>query len=506
LPAPASANALALLRFPDRRTAWVVVVAATLAAPADRLEERLAGLHRAVPMIGARLHGETWYPGPPPEPVIVDGDPLAAPELVARFDLAAQPPLRVVAGSGGTRLAVACHHAAFDGPSLVALLATLVRPQSHPDDLGQLGPPQPPTEAAAAVEGVEAAKGVEDVEGVDNREHPSSRSATLPLRGPEPRGPGLEPARDLGGSGLDREPGPGPEGRGLDRQPGPEGRGFDRGFGPWGAGPDPATAGGTSHGGRRSPELRGLVGRLIRPADRVAPSLARPGREALAVAEVDLAGPGVTSRLVSAAVAAAGAHNARLGRPWRRVGINIGLAAAAEAAEGRASIGTSGGERPGGNRTSGGGVAADRAAGAPSAANRTHQTEVSGNRLPGNFSRYRRIDLGPAEAVAPALEAALASSREPLDQVWSPRWGWVLEPVVGRFSDSLLVSNLGRREVPGVTRLEFFPVARGRSAVAVGAVGLAGGPATVSVRARDLSSEDAEVLLADLVACLEAGA
>jgi hypothetical protein len=222
--------------------------------------------------------------------------------------------------------------------------------------------------------------------------------------------------------------------------------------------------------------LRGLVGRLIRPVDRVALSPARPGREALAVAEADLAGPGITARLVSAAVAAAGAHNARLGRPWRRVGINIGLAGAAEAA------------------------------GSPSAANRTHQTEVPGDELPGNFSRYRRIDLGPGEAVAPALEAAVASAREPLDQVWSPRWGWMLEPVVGRFSDSLLVSNLGRREVPGVTRLEFFPVARGRSAVAVGAVGLAGGPATVSVRARDLSSEDAEALLADLVARLEAGA
>jgi hypothetical protein len=218
------------------------------------------------------------------------------------------------------------------------------------------------------------------------------------------------------------------------------------------------------------------VGRLIRPADRVAPSLARRGWEALAVAEVDLAGPGVTARLVSAAVAAAGAHNARLGRPWRRVGINIGLAGAAEAAGGLSAV------------------------------NRTREIEVPGNQLPGNFSRYRRLDLGPGEAVAPALEAALASPREPLDQVWSPRWGWVLEPVVGRFSDSLLVSNLGRWEVPGVTRLEFFPVARGRSAVAVGAVGLADGPATVSVRARDLSSEDAEMLLADLVARVGAGA
>ena len=405
MPAPASANALALLRFPDRRTAWVVVVAATLTAPADRLGERLAGLHRVVPMIGARLHGQTWHPGSPPEPVIVDGDPLAAPELVARFDLATQPPLRVVTGSGGTRLAVACHHAAFDGRSLVALLAALVR-----------------------------------VEGVDNREHPSSR------------------------------------------------------------------AGEASQGGRRSPELRGLVGRLIRPADRVAPSLARPGREALAVAEVDLAGPGVTAQLVSAAVAAAGAHNARLGRPWRRVGINLGLAGAGGPAGDRAArsgIAADGaaGSGVGGTRTPG-----NRAAGSPSASNRTHQTEVAGDQLPGNFSRYRRLDLEPGEAVTPALEAALASSREPLDQVWSPRWGWVLEPVVGRFSDSLLVSNLGRREVPGATRLEFFPVARGRSAVAVGAVGLAGGPATVSVRARDLSSEDAEALLADLVARLEAGA
>ena len=367
LPAPASANALALLRFPDRRTAWAVVAAATLAAPVDRLQERLAAVHRAVPMTGARLRGETWHPGPPPEPLIVDDDPLAAPDLVARFDLATQPPLRVVAGSRGTRLAVACHHAAFDGLSLVALLAALVRPKDHPNDPGHVEAPQPGTGA------------------VDDQEHA------------------------------------------------------------WGA---PR---------RRAPELRGLVGRVVRPADRVAASLARPVREALAVAEVDLAGPGVTARVASAAVAAAGAHNARLGRPWRRVGINVGLAG-----------GTQGG-------------------------------------VPGNSSRYRRVDLRAGEAVGVALDAALARNREPLDQVWSPRFGWVLEPVVGRFSDSLLVSNLGRREVPGATRLEFFPVARGRSAVAVGAAGLPGGTSTVSVRARDLSSEDAGALLADLVARLEAG-
>ena len=153
LPAPASANELALLRFPDRRTAWVVVAAATLAQPAARLEERLAALHRAVPMTGARLRGEVWHPGSPPDLLIADGDPRHAPALFDRFDLATQPPFRVVAGSEGHRLAVACHHAAFDGRSLVALLAALAG-----DADGSPG-------------------------GVDNLEHPNSGSATLPLRG-----------------------------------------------------------------------------------------------------------------------------------------------------------------------------------------------------------------------------------------------------------------------------------------------------------------------------------
>jgi hypothetical protein len=398
LPAPASANALALLRFPDRRTTWAVVAAATLTAPVDRLQDRLEALHRAVPMTGARLGRETWYPGSPPDPLIADGDPLDAPALVDRFDLGTQPPLRVVAGSGGRRLAVACHHAAFDGLSLLALLAALV---GGADSRGA------------------GERGGRVVGGVDSRGNQGSGSATLPLRGAEPRGAGFEAA--------------------------PGQAGFE------GA---PARSGPA----RARPEVRGLVGRAVRPADRVAASLARPGREALVAREVELAGAGVTARVADAAVAAAGARNSRLGRRWRRVGLNVGLAGLPGEAQGV-----------------------------------------------GNHSRYRRVDLRPGEPVGPALAAALASSREPLDQVWSPRWGWLLEPVAGRFSDSLLVSNLGRREVPGATRLEFFPVARGRSAVAVGAVGLSDGPSTVSVRARDLTSEDAEALLDDLVARLVAG-
>ena len=123
--------------------------------------------------------------------------------------------------------------------------------------------------------------------------------------------------------------------------------------------------------------------------------------------------------------------------------------------------------------------------------------------MAGYRSRYRRVDLRAGEAVEPAVAAALASPREPPDQVWSPRLGRLLEPLAGRFSDSLLVSNVGRRAVPGARRLDFFPVARGRSAVAFGAAGLAGGPSTVSVRARDLAAEDAEALLADVVARLQ---
>jgi hypothetical protein len=391
LPAPASRNALALLRFPDRRTGWVVVAAASLAAPPAGLDERVQALHRAVPMVGARLRGEVWHPGTPPEPVMVDGEPLGVPVLLDPFRLDDEPPLRVLVGAGGTRVAVACHHAAFDGLGLVALLAAL---------LG--GPPPAP------------------------------------------------PAR--------------------------------------------------ARGGRPPAELHGLLGRLARPADRVAPSPRPPAGDALAVREVALSGPGVTARLAAAAVAAAGARNARLGRPWRRIGVNLGLAGSGEP-------GQAGGGAPGAAGTSGQaaagtpGIPADAGAGgAPG------DPGAVGLAVAGNRSRYRRVDLRAGEPVGPAVAAALASPREPVDQVWSPRLGRLLGPVARRWSDSLLVSNLGRRAVPGATRLDFFPVARGRSAVALGAAGLPGGPSTVSLRARDLSTEDAEALLADIVARLETGA
>jgi len=164
--------------------------------------------------------------------------------------------------------------------------------------------------------------------------------------------------------------------------------------------------------------------------------------------EIELSGQSVTGRLAQACVDAASEHNRRLGAPWHRVGISI-------------------------------------AKGGPPGV--------------GNVASYRRLDLRAGDPVAPSVAAALLSPDEPTEQT---RAGLVLtltHPIVNRFSDSLLVSNLGRQSLPGTTRLEFFPVARGRSAVAFGAVGVDGMASTLSLRARDLTMADAQKLLGGAV-------
>jgi hypothetical protein len=100
--------------------------------------------------------------------------------------------------------------------------------------------------------------------------------------------------------------------------------------------------------------------------------------------------------------------------------------------------------------------------------------------------------------VGPAVAAALANPVDPPELV-RPRPMRLLAPVQRRLSDSLLVSNVGRHAVPDARLLAFFPVARGRSAVAFGAAGLQDGPITVTLRSRDLARVDAEVLLGDVV-------
>lgn len=337
LPAPASRHALALLRFPDPRTDWVVVTAATLTAPVADLAGRIAELHAAVPVTGARLRDETWHPGTPPEVLVVDGDPLDAPEIDRPFDLAAEAPLRLLCSADGRRLGVVGHHAAFDGLALVAVLRALTageRPQ--------------------------------------------------PVSSPPPGEPGSKLP---------------------------------------------------------------LLERLARPADPVAPTPGVWPGDAYATTVIDVRGKGITGRIAAACVDAAVAHNQRHQQRLRKVGLTI-------------------------------------AVGGPAGV--------------GNVASYRRIDVAPTGLVAAQVQEALASPEEPGEQVSAPKVVMrLLEPVVERFSDTLLISNLGRHAVPGVERLDFFPVARGRSAVCFASAAIEGGATTLTIRARDLSPGDARRLLAD---------
>jgi hypothetical protein len=345
LPWQPTRQALAVLRHPDRRTAWVIVLIARLTQPeladAERLRERIAALHAAVPMMGARLLSELWHPASPPDPILVDGDPLAVQQLSARFDLASEPPVRIVVADEGDRVGVAVHHAAFDGLGALAVLDAL-------------------------------------------------------LAGPLPAAP--------------RAPAPGP-----------------------------------------IAASRGAIERLAFPADRVAPSGPRPVADSFAASRVRLDGQGVTGRIAAAAIAAVGARNHALAKPWRRVGISV-------------------------------------AVGGPPGA--------------GNVASYRRVDLRPSGDLAEEVTAALRSRGEPGELVRSARIARLLSPLAPRLSDSLLVSNLGRHAIGGVRRLDFYPVARGRSAVAVGACGVQQAETSLTLRARDLSPADCEALLEDLVARL----
>lgn len=348
LPAPASRHALALLRFPDRRTDWVVVVVASLDQPVRDLGGRLTEVHRKVPIVGARLADEVWQPGAPPEPTPIDGEPVGAPELDRPFDLSDEPPLRVVLGGGGSRLGVAGHHAAFDGLALVAIIRALLG--------GDIG---------------------------------------APVASPPPGPPGSK---------------------------------------------------------------RPLVERLLRPADPVAPTPGVWPRDAYASAEVAVSGRDVTGRLAAACVAAAGDYNRRLDAPWRKVGLTL-------------------------------------AVGGPAGV--------------GNVASYRRIDVAgdaPTEEIVGSVSRALRTPDEPTEQVSAPKLVMrALEVVVDRFSDSLLISNLGRQAVPGVSRLDFFPVARGRSAVCFASASVEGGASTLTIRARDLSPGSAQRMLDDAVSRFVAG-
>jgi hypothetical protein len=347
-PWPASTHDLAVLRHPDRRTSWVSVIAATLrdADPdlAVRCDARLEEVNQRVPIVGARLCDATWLPGPPPATIAVGGDPLRARVLLDRFDLSSEPPIRVIVGQDGGRIALAAHHAALDGRGMVALIHALVG-----------GPVLPPASA--------------------------------------------EPADGAAGER------------------------------PWTA-------------------LR----RLLLPADRAAPSPAQPAGDSLAVRTMTLGGRGVVARIAAAAVEAIAERNRRLGRPWRRIGLTI---------------------------------------------------PVGGPAGIGNVASYRRVDLRPDDDVPAAVAHILDSGPVPSEHTSAPRALRLLAPVADRFSDSLLVSNHTRYDIPELAQIEVYAVARGRSAIAFGTAGITGAASTLALRARDLDQRDTEALLDATVARLE---
>lgn len=190
--------------------------------------------------------------------------------------------------------------------------------------------------------------------------------------------------------------------------------------------------------------LDGLVERFLRPADRVAPEPGGTSREICLSRPLQIRGPGVSARIAAAATAALGAHNARQGAPWNRVGISIGM---------------------------------------------------SGPDGVGNVASYRRIDADPTSDIQRAVQRAIETKAEPIELRRSPRLAEIFRPALARFGDSFLVSNLGRLELGAVEAIEFYPVARGRSGVAFGAVGLTRGPSTLTLRTLRIDRGDAEQIL-----------
>lgn len=195
--------------------------------------------------------------------------------------------------------------------------------------------------------------------------------------------------------------------------------------------------------------MKPTLRRLIRPADPVAASELPPAGDSFSSIGATLIGPSVTASLARASALAVALRNAEAGKPLRRIGISVAV----------------------------GGVG-------------------------GQGATYRRVDVSDVDSVESAVKGALADPTVPAELKGLPPGAFLLQPLLQRFSDTLLVSNLGRVDLPSVRRLEFYPVARGRSALAVGAAGLAGGASTLTLRSGTLSQPDAESFLSRVAGAL----
>ena len=138
----ASRHELSLIRFPEEDTDWVVIMRAYLTAAPQDLSSRLQALNELIPLVGARLHGETWSYGAANPPTETTGDPLAHVDSWRAFDLAREAPLRLVLSDNG-QLGIAAHHAAFDGLAMIALLRYLL---GGPEPQPAVSPPAGPSD------------------------------------------------------------------------------------------------------------------------------------------------------------------------------------------------------------------------------------------------------------------------------------------------------------------------------------------------------------------------
>jgi hypothetical protein len=198
--------------------------------------------------------------------------------------------------------------------------------------------------------------------------------------------------------------------------------------------------------------------RIAWPAHRVAPSTPAPANETFAAIDAPADASLRVAALAAATVDATSDWNGARGAPWQRVGLTI---------------------------------------------------PVGGPATLGNVSTHRRLDVTLPTSIADAVHAALAAAAPPPEAAITParaRLLTLLTPIVGRFSDSLLISNLGMVALPGALAVDFYPQARGRSAVAVGACTPVGGRGRLTLRARDLSGHDAAQLLHAVAASLRPAA
>jgi hypothetical protein len=190
----------------------------------------------------------------------------------------------------------------------------------------------------------------------------------------------------------------------------------------------------------------GMVRRLLRPADRVPPSHSLPRGDAFAGRPVTVPGGSFTAALAAAVADVVAQRLPR--KDAGRIGISLAVA------------GRQGFE---------------------------------------NTASYRRIDVDPDADALALVSEAMSRADEPRELSNAPRLVRGLGFLARWASDTFLLSNLGRLTLPHVERLDFYPVARGRSAVAIGAAGIEGGQSSVTLRARDLNQADAEILLDEIV-------